>query len=296
MGRTMDAGERPKDTVTRAVQVLVPILIIAAIASVILVVYYLSIMPPIQLLPDPDPIPHSRFNVDAARLYDIPGPVEFRVLGNATGSQYLAMVKGGGSLLVYASNDTFSNNVTEVLLEERYGTDPTTISLSLGNDPEGRVAVAATWGTERKAWALGTWPDVWVPIDGQVELSVPERPPVDPSTLPSKRAVVNWPEGWDTLVLKGREVAVGTYRYQAGCMEETCCPSVVFVTDDGEWSSVVVLGRQEGDMVRAAGSDLDDMFVVSVDLDDDGPRWYVTVVDREGILELGQSPPMTGLD
>lgn len=291
MGQETDPG----DAFTKAFRIVVPVLVVVAMALLVLFAYLLTQPLPLPSLPESDPIPHSRFKAVEGRLHDMPEPVEFQVLGNASASQYLAVVAEGGSLLVYVSNDTFVNNVTMVLLEERYGTDPATVTLALGHDPAGRVAVGVTRGAERKGWVLERWPDVWTPIEGPLEISVPASPRVEAPSLPSPDNMVGWPDGWDTLVLGDRNVAVGSYRYQAGCMEESCSPSVVFVTDDGDWSTIVVLGRQWADLMRVAGSGLDDMFMVSVDQDDDGTLWYITVVDREGILETGQAPPQTGL-
>ncbi len=292
----MGTEESPGDFLAKVLRIVVPVLIITAIALFVLFFYLLTVMPPISVLPDPDPIPHSRLRAVEGRLHDMPEPVDYQVLGNASTSQYMAVVSKTGSLWVFVSNDTFENNVTRVILEEWNTTDPTPEALSLGRDRMGMIAVGIGRGTERRGWVLERWPDAWVPIEGRVEISVPSTPRVDPDSLPSRGNVVGWPEGWDSLVLGDRNVAVGTYRYTAGCMDETCCPSLVFVTDDGDWSTVVVLGRQRVDRVRVAGSGLDDMFIVSVDMDEDGALWYCTIVDKEGILALGQAPPMTGVD
>ena len=253
--------------------------------------YLISNLTMPQMLPDPDPIPHSRLSFPDHRIYGPPDAVEYQVLGNASGEQYLAIVARGGSLYMYVSNDTFSRVVNGTLLDEVYGTDPVTIQLRLGRDPLGRVAVSISRGGEVKGWVLEAWPDVWVPMDYPTYILVPASPDIDPSSLPSPENLREWKDGWDTIWLEGRDVAVGTYRYPGGCMEEYCCPSVVFETADGGWSTIVVIGRQPADTVRAAGNSFDNMFVITYRLRTGEHRWNIHMVDGGTVLDTGLAPP-----
>ena len=292
----MGPAHQPKGFWTKEVKICTTVIVIVLAVLFGTLFYLISNFTGIQMLPDPDPIPHSGMSVTDHRIYGPSDAVEYQVLGNASGEQYLAMVASGGSLYMYVSNDTFSMVVNGTLLDEVYGTDPATIQLRLGRDPLGRVAVSISRAGEVKGWVLEAWPDVWVPMDDPSSIFVPASPDIDPSSLPSPKHLQDWEDGWDTIWLEGREVAVGTYTYQAGCEEASCCPSIVFRTDDGEWSTIVVLGKLWVNKVQVAGTGLDDMFVVSYEIGRNGPRWYMTTIDGNGVLKTGQSPPARGID
>ena len=281
---------------TKEVKVVLPCALIVLTFLFGTLVNLISELPPHPLLGDPHPIPRSSLSFPQWNLRNMPDPAEFQVLGNASGEQYLAILTSSGSLVIYVSNDCFFKNVSYSILELSYVTDTAGVDLRLGRDAVGRVAVSISRNDDVKGWTLEEWPDRWVPMLDPSEVTAPSSPLIDPTSLPYPDNVRDWATGWDTLVMEGRDVAVGTYRYQNGCSEAACSPSVVFRKDDGEWSTIVVLGSQWVDKVRADGTGFDNVFVVSANLKKSGATWYITKVDGDGILDVGQVPPVHDAD
>lgn len=252
----------------------------------------------IQLLPDADPLPHTRLPVTESyanfSTEDL-SPIEADLLGNATGIQVLVVRGVDGRVTSFASNDLFRDNVTRRTVCQLADANMTGDRVNLGCLGNGTVALSCREMGEVRSWTLDGLFGDWTAMADQGTIEDPSVPGLEPGEMPFPRHVEGWEEAWDSCRMGRYQVVVGAYWFQAGCIPGYYYPAVLFREAEGAWSTIIALDHHgPSGFTQVAGTALDDMVVVvnaghhSV--------WSVYAVTDGTVKTAGKRPPSAGLD
>ena len=227
--------------------------------------------------------PRDRARIDPVRNKEIPVPVNYAILGNTTGTQYLTVLDTTGVLWMIMSNDSFQTLMVVERLDSYDVQALDGVGLSMGYASNGSVFVIADNEEGVSSWVQG--------MNGSFEACpmsppAPKGPTVRREDLPEPRYIDTPSPGWDTIWLDGLEVVVLGYYYESGCMGNYYSPSIVYRRPGEEWSDIVMLDKANLDDVAINGSGMDDMLIVAYD----GHRgsWLIYAVTDTSVLDAGQ--------
>lgn len=221
--------------------------------------------------------------VEPVKNTELPHPVNFAVLGNTTGTQYLAVLDTTGILWVIRSNDTFTTLLSTQRLDTFDVQDLGGVGLSMGFAQNGSVFVGADYEDSYLSWVQGE--------DGIFEAHPispfgPTGPTVKREDLPEPRFIRTPHPGWDTVWLDGMEVVVLGYYYESGCQGNLISPSIVYRQPGDEWSYIVQLGRSNLDHVAIDGTGMDDMLIVAYN--GLNGHWLIYSISDTTVFDAGQ--------
>jgi len=232
-------------------------------------------------------------NVEPTRVRTIPAPVSYEVLGNATGTQHLVILDKTGILVVYSSNDLFSNNISSSHLTQFEFSDLTDVRLEFGRVLNGSVGVHAHRGSFDWYWVQSSSNGTFQEVDGPLTLTGSQRPVYEVGDLPASDRIRDYGARWDTIRLDGRDVLVAEFHDWGGCLEYSYCPGVAFKMPNGQWSNIVSLGGASPDGISIAGTSMKDMFVVTWSEDRNSVGWWFYSITDDSVMKAGV-PPLQG--
>ena len=245
-------------------------------------------------------MPYTKLSSSGYKETEIHGltpPVDYRVIGSPAGTQYLVVLDERGDLMVYRSQEMFSENLTGVLLTHLDISEFANAEVRLGYLVNGSVIAGLNMMSTLTWWLEDSNTGKWSRVQGYLGPIFPAHPDIGADEMPEPENVREWDTSWDMIEIGGMTIAAGMYGYWPADTMSIISPSIVFRTGEGPWSTIVRLNGQVTYMVRIAGTSIDDLFIVTNGQVNRGSsdNWMVYSITDDSLLRAGEAPPIHGI-